>query len=110
MVLPLQHGNLRSECQVYLNSLTFGVSLPALGPHPAIKLGIALLLFGFMGNIFNMKRSPEDPERWLNHQSRCFGDKGDVEDITEGSSCPGSTSVRQCILKLSHVSRYYIDG
>ncbi|KAL8918990.1 MAG: hypothetical protein Q9208_007040 [Pyrenodesmia sp. 3 TL-2023] len=25
----------------------------------------------------------EDPERWLNHLSRCFGDKGDVEDITE---------------------------
>lgn len=21
---------------------------------------------------------------WLNSQSRCFGDKGDVEDITEG--------------------------
>lgn len=23
-------------------------------------------------------------EHWLNSQSRCFGDKGDVEDITEG--------------------------
>lgn len=22
---------------------------------------------------------------WLNSYSRCFGDKGDVEDITEGS-------------------------
>jgi hypothetical protein len=28
----------------------------------------------------------DDPEygRWLNLQCRCFGDKGDVEDITEG--------------------------
>lgn len=24
-------------------------------------------------------------ESWLNHFLRCFGDKGDVEDITEGS-------------------------
>ena len=23
-------------------------------------------------------------ERWLNAECRCFGDKGDVEDITEG--------------------------
>lgn len=23
-------------------------------------------------------------ECWLNCESRCFGDKGDVEDITEG--------------------------
>lgn len=23
-------------------------------------------------------------DHWLNSQSRCFGDKGDVEDITEG--------------------------
>ena len=23
--------------------------------------------------------------RWLNISSRCFGDKGDVEDITEGN-------------------------
>lgn len=25
-----------------------------------------------------------DLKHWLNAQSRCFGDKGDVEDITEG--------------------------
>ena len=25
-----------------------------------------------------------DVERWLKLRSRCFGDKGDVEDITEG--------------------------
>lgn len=25
-----------------------------------------------------------DLGRWLNSQCRCFGDKGDVEDITEG--------------------------
>jgi hypothetical protein len=25
-----------------------------------------------------------DLRHWLNSQSRCFGDKGDVEDITEG--------------------------
>lgn len=25
-------------------------------------------------------------DRWLNCESRCFGDKGDVEDITEGES------------------------
>lgn len=34
----------------------------------------------------------EDPERWLNHLSRCFGDKGDVEDITEGSLSHGASS------------------
>ena len=30
-------------------------------------------------------------EQWLNCQSRCFGDKGDVEDITEGG-CQECTS------------------
>lgn len=25
-----------------------------------------------------------DLSHWLNYESRCFGDKGDVEDITEG--------------------------
>ena len=25
-------------------------------------------------------------DHWLNCESRCFGDKGDVEDITEGQS------------------------
>ena len=27
-------------------------------------------------------------KHWLNAQSRCFGDKGDVEDITEGEMAP----------------------
>ena len=31
---------------------------------------------------WNMKR-----EYWLNYCLRCFGDKGDVEDITEGPYC-----------------------
>ena len=26
--------------------------------------------------------------RWLNFELRCFGDKGDVEDITEGPPNP----------------------
>lgn len=33
-----------------------------------------------------LPKKADDPElyRWLNLKSRCFGDKGDVEDITEG--------------------------
>ena len=37
--------------------------------------------------------------RWLNVKCRCFGDKGDVEDITEG----------QCIASLSRVHAANID-
>ena len=33
-----------------------------------------------------LPENTDDPEvdHWLNLKSRCFGDKGDVEDITEG--------------------------
>lgn len=31
----------------------------------------------------NIAKVPE-LDRWLTCESRCFGDKGDVEDITEG--------------------------
>ena len=30
---------------------------------------------------------------WLNHATRCFGDKGDVEDITEG---PFTNKMQTC--------------
>ena len=30
------------------------------------------------------EQSLADFEHWLNVECRCFGDKGDVEDITEG--------------------------
>ena len=33
--------------------------------------------------LFNQAIDPE-LDRWLSPKSRCFGDKGDVEDITEG--------------------------
>ena len=33
--------------------------------------------------LFNKANDPE-LDHWLSPQSRCFGDKGDVEDITEG--------------------------
>ena len=33
--------------------------------------------------LFNKANDPEF-DRWLSLKSRCFGDKGDVEDITEG--------------------------
>ena len=32
---------------------------------------------------FNKANDPE-LDHWLSPKSRCFGDKGDVEDITEG--------------------------
>ena len=35
--------------------------------------------------------------QWLNVESRCFGDKGDVEDITEGEhTCAKHLSCRSC--------------
>ena len=33
--------------------------------------------------LFNKANNPE-LDHWLSPKSRCFGDKGDVEDITEG--------------------------
>lgn len=58
-----------------------------------------------MGNVFHAKQSTDDPERWLNHQSRCFGDKGDVEDITEGPFTLGRTVVEMLD---NHYSRVYL--
>lgn len=37
-----------------------------------------------MENTMTNKTNDPEFDRWLNCESRCFGDKGDVEDITEG--------------------------
>ena len=38
----------------------------------------------FMENSLPNKAKNSELDRWLRLKSRCFGDKGDVEDITEG--------------------------
>lgn len=51
-------------------------------------------------------------DRWLSCDSRCFGDKGDVEDITEGQDQyyerSAITEIRM-LTRLSHTSRHHID-
>ena len=37
-----------------------------------------------MENTVPNKAEAPELDRWLTCESRCFGDKGDVEDITEG--------------------------
>ena len=37
-----------------------------------------------MDDSYTDEKRRDEFEYWLNFQSRCFGDKGDVEDITEG--------------------------
>ena len=37
-----------------------------------------------MDNTLPKKANDPELDHWLNLKSRCFGDKGDVEDITEG--------------------------
>lgn len=37
-----------------------------------------------MENTLTNKVNDPELDRWLSCESRCFGDKGDVEDITEG--------------------------
>lgn len=37
-----------------------------------------------MENPWPKKTNDPELDRWLTCASRCFGDKGDVEDITEG--------------------------
>lgn len=51
-----------------------------------------------------------DLRHWLNSQSRCFGDKGDVEDITEGGiNLPWSARVVGARGLMLHHSRYHLD-
>jgi hypothetical protein len=37
-----------------------------------------------MDELANKEAWDSELGHWLNSKSRCFGDKGDVEDITEG--------------------------
>ena len=37
-----------------------------------------------MDNTVPKKTNDPELDHWLNLKTRCFGDKGDVEDITEG--------------------------
>ena len=50
-------------------------------------------------------------ERWLNLKCRCFGDKGDVEDITEGQQIYMKIAVPLALGLLtwtSHASGHHI--
>lgn len=62
-------------------------------PRPVrVVLQPCLKIYSAASNIMDSSLDNEQPpdttERWLNSRSRCFGDKGDVEDITEGLSSP----------------------
>ena len=55
--------------------------------------GFSIMSIGLhiMEATFFDEQNSADFERWLKVECRCFGDKGDVEDITEGP-CVASLS------------------
>lgn len=84
MVLGLQHGNSHSECPL-LDSPGIGCMIRPLCNHHFDRSLTYVPQIANMEEAFDAQPSLGGLERWLNYQSRCFGDKGDVEDITEGS-------------------------
>ena len=61
-----------------------------------------------MGSTFLDKQSSSEFGRSLNVECRCFGDKGDVEDITEGQ-CVASLS-RAALTFTFHISGHNINS
>lgn len=55
-----------------------------LGISVAYPFTTILILYGNMEELDPEEAGDSELGHWLNAVYRCFGDKGDVEDITEG--------------------------
>lgn len=110
MSLHNRHGNSHSTYGVVCHTVVdtsfllfcFKSAFPQCWPQVRAQLFLVMaedeaLPFKLDNTMHDYQNSEETQlDHWLNCVTRCFGDKGDVEDITEGRLTPSLLTARLC--------------